>query len=289
MNLASKDPMNSGSTEAPVGGAPWRKYWKVFTLGFQEEMEYRANYLFETIIGIITFAVLFFLWRSIYQSNHGQPIAGMVFKEMLTYAILAKFWNWVIDPSSEIDNMLPEDIRNGGLNRFLIRPLNDRYYRFSLYLAHKILHSGMRIGPVILLMIFLPKVFSLTPSPGWWYLPTAGLLALLLQFSFSYLVAMVAFWWLEIWGILFLKRLIVSFLSGGWFPLTLFPDKVTGFLLALPFQYMIFFPIQIALGKLTPAQIQRGLLIQLLWIATFTLLSKFVWNRGMKQYTAAGI
>jgi ABC-2 type transport system permease protein len=285
---------NGDSTAAPnsiepTKGTGWRKYWKVFTLGFQEEMEYRANYLFETIIGIVTFAVLFFLWRSIYQSNHGQPIAGMLFQEMLTYAILAKFWSWVIDPTSEIDNMLPEDIRHGGLNRFLTRPLNDRFYRFSLYLAHKLLHSGMRIGPVIILMFLLPKAFALTPSPGWWYLPAASVLALILEFSFSYLVTMIAFWWLEIWGVLFLKRLIVSFLAGGWLPLTLFPEKVLGFLLALPFQYTIFFPIQIVLGKLTPAQIQTGLMIQIFWIFVFTVLSQFVWNRGLKQYTAAGI
>lgn len=279
---------SSASTSSVTAGG-WRKYWKVFTLGFQEEMEYRANYLFETIIGIITFAILYFLWRSIYQSNHWGPIAGMVFREMLTYALLAKFWSWVIDPSSEIDTMLPEDIRHGGLNRFLTRPINDRFYRFSLYLAHKILHSAMRIGPVMILMILLPKVFALNPSPGWWYLPAAGVLALILQFSFSYIVAMVAFWWLDIEGILFLKRLVVSFLAGGWLPLTLFPEKVAGFLLALPFQYMIFFPIQIVLGQLSSTQIQTGLLIQLFWIAVFTIASKFVWNRGMKQYTAAGI
>lgn len=267
----------------------WRKYVKVFNLGLQEQMEYRANYFFETLIGLITFMVLFFLWRAIYTSNHGQPIAGLSFREMLTYIILAKFWDWVIDPTVEIDNMLPEDIRHGGLNRFLIRPLNDRYYRFSLYLSHKALHVLMRLGPVIVLIWLIPKVFLLSPAPVWWYLPIAGLLALVLQFSFSYLVAMSAFWWLEIWGVLFLKRLIVSFLAGAWLPLSLFPENIVGWFMALPFQYMVFFPIQIALGKLEPAAIQAGLFAQLVWIVIFTILGKYFWNRGMRQYTAAGI
>lgn len=267
----------------------WRKYVKVFNLGLQEQMEYRANYLFETLIGLITFLVLFFLWRAIFASNQGQPIAGLTFQEMLTYILLAKFWDWVIDPTIEIDNMLPADIRHGGLNRFLIRPINDRYYRFSLYLSHKALHVVMRIGPVAALIWLLPKVFLLSPAPVWWYLPIAGLLALVLQFSFSYLVAMVAFWWLEIWGVLFLKRLIVSFLAGAWMPLSLFPETIVSLFMVLPFHYMIFFPIQIALGKLGPTAIQTGLLAQLIWIGAFAILGRVLWNQGMKQYTAAGI
>ena len=267
----------------------WRKYWKVFTLGLQERMEYRTDYLFETALGFITFLALFFLWRSIYQSNHGQPIAGLGFKEMLTYVLLAKFWDWVIDPSNIIDNGLPEDIRHGGLNRFLTRPLNDRFYRFSLYLAHKIVNGVMRIGPVAVLIFLLPRVFTITPSAGWWYLPVACLLALVLQFAFSYMVAMVAFWWLEVWGVLFLKRLIVGFIAGSWIPLTVFPEQVARYFIALPFQYMIFFPIRIVQGKLTLAAIQSGLLVQLVWIAVFTVIGHFVWQRGMKQYSAAGI
>jgi ABC-2 type transport system permease protein len=267
----------------------WRKYWKVFTLGFQQEMEYRTNYLFETLIGLVTFLVLFFLWSSIYKSNHGQPIAGLAFREMLTYVLLAKFWDWVIDPTTEIDNALPEDIRHGGLNRFLTRPLNDRWYRFSNYFSRKLLHALLRIGPAALLILFLPKLFTLAPSPVWWYLPAAGLLALLLQFSFSYLVAMVAFWWLEIWSVLFLKRLITSFLAGAWLPLTLFPESVARVFMALPFQLMIFFPIRIAQARLTPPEIQSGLLSQLLWIILFTITGQLVWERGIRRYSGAGI
>lgn len=266
----------------------WCKYAKVFSLGWQEQMEYRINNLMESLIGIISFMVLYFLWSSVYRSNHGQPIAGLGFKEMLTYILLAKFWDWVIDPSSEVDNQVPEDIRNGGLNRFLIRPISDRLYRFSRYLAHKILYGLMRIGPVIILIIFLPRIFTIAPYVGWWYLPIACFLALVLQFSFSYTVTVLAFWWLEIWGMLFLKRLIVSFLAGAWLPLTVLPEKFANILMLLPFQSMIFFPVQIVLGKLSIGDIHQGLLIQSVWIMIFITLSSILWTYGMKKYSAAG-
>lgn len=185
--------------------------------------------------------------------------------------------------------MLPDDIRNGGLNRFLTRPLSDRFYRFSLFLSHKLLHTVMRIGPVVVLVLLLPGAFRLSPASGWAYLPLVGALALVLQFSFSYVVAMVAFWWLEIWGILFLKRMLTSFLAGAWLPLTLFPAQVLKVFEALPFHYLIFFPVRIALGKLPVAAIHRGIVIQLAWIGFFTVLGHWLWQRGIKQYSAAGI
>lgn len=283
---ANCHPGSHGPTRIRSG---FRKYFKVFTLGWQEQLEYRANYFFESLIGVISFLVLFFFWRAIYRANPGGTIAGLTFQGMLSYLLLAKFWSWIVDPTVEIDTNLPEDIRNGGLNRFLTRPISDRFYRFSQYLAHKILYGVMRIGPFIIIVFLFPRIFSLPPHPVWWFLPPAMILALILTFVFSYAIALCAFWFLEIWGVLFLKRLIVSLLAGAWVPLTLLPPKIAAVLLALPFQYMVFFPVQIALGKLEVPAIINGLGIQLVWIAVFSLLSSYLWTRGLKHYTGAGI
>lgn len=269
--------------------AGFRKYRKVFFLSWQEQLEYRANYFFESLIGVISFLVLFFFWRAVYQSSHAHAIGGLSFQAMLSYLLLAKFWGWIIDPTVEIDTNLPEDIRNGGLNRFLTRPLSDRIYRFSQYLAHKLLYGAARIGPFIAVVMFFPGLFHLPPRPGWWYLPLACSLALVLQFVFSYAVALIAFWWLEIWGVLFLKRLIVGFLAGSWVPLTMLPAPAARILYMLPFQYMIFFPVQIALGKVAAPDIVAGLWIQCVWIAVFLFLSKILWAQGLKKYSGAGI
>jgi len=266
----------------------WRKYWKVFSLGWQEQMTYRANSIFESGVGLLSFVVIIFLWNAVYLSNHYQPIAGMTFQQMLTYIILVKFWSWIIDPNWEIDFMLPEDIRNGGLNRYLIRPVSDRLYRWNYFLGRKILYGIIRLTPALLVIILLPQFFTLKWHDGLWYLPLISFLALTLQFMLSYTIATFAFWMYEIWGILFLKRLVFSFLSGAWIPLTLFPSRVASVLLALPFQYTTFFPIQVVLGKMNIQQIQYGIGVQLIWIGIFTIASLWLWRAGMKQYCGAG-
>jgi ABC-type uncharacterized transport system permease subunit len=57
----------------------------------------------------------------------------------------------------------------------------------------------------------------------------------------------------------------------------------------LPFQYMIAFPVRLALTRPAAAEILRGCLIMGGWILFFWILGSFVWKRGLLRYAAAGI
>ena len=267
----------------------WRKYAKVLALGLQEQMEYRFNTLLESLVGLGSFVVTFFLWSSIYAANNGNAIGGMSFPQMLTYLLLSRFWDWVQNPGGDVDAMMPEDIRNGGLSKVLARPLSDRYYRLCLYLSHKALYGSIRMLPVAALICLLPGLFTLSVGLEYAVLPLVLLLSLLLQFTFSYTMALVAFWSLSIGGILFLKRIAVSFLAGAWIPLMLLPPSAQKVSELLPFQYMVYFPVQLALTMMSAGAIVRGCLTMAGWIVILWALSVFLWNRGLRRYSAAGI
>ncbi len=264
-----------------------RKYIKVFNLGFQEQLEYRVDFFFKTLIMAIAFLIQYFLWKSIYQSSNEKLIANFTLQEMLTYLLLAKLWSWSID-SGEIDRNFTADVRDGGLSCFLIRPINEQLYRFSTFFSHKICNILICLLTVIIVIFLFPVVFKLSPSNSWIYIPLIGFLSLVLQFMFSYTIALLSFWWLDIEGFLFIKRLIMSFLTGTLVPLTIIPDSITKIVLLLPFQYMVFFPIQVTLGKLDTTSITNGIIVQVIWIIVFTLLSKILWTLGLRQYTSAG-
>jgi ABC-2 type transport system permease protein len=110
-----------------------------------------------------------------------------------------------------------------------------------------------------------------------------------LQFTFSYTVALTAFWFLSIGGLLFLKRIVVSFLAGAWIPLVLLPPWAQKASEVLPFQYMIAFPVRLALTRPAAGETFRGCLIMSGWILFFWILSALVWKRGLLRYSAAGI
>lgn len=265
-----------------------RQYRRAFMLALQENLEYRGNFLLEGAVNLISFVVQYFLWRSVYETGGGrEALQGYTLAQMITYVILAHAWAQIAG-ASEVDEGFTRDVRDGGLSRYLLRPMSDLGHRLSTYLGHKSTYAVLRFSPVIAILVLFRSAFHVTPTAAWFYLPIACFMALLLQFAFSYCFAMVAFWWLEVWGLLFLKSLLANFLSGGWFPLDLVPDALMTWLSLLPFQYVVFFPTQIFLGRLTVAQIHHGLLMQVVWIVVLFAAQQVLWRRGLRRYAAAG-
>jgi ABC-2 type transport system permease protein len=55
-----------------------------------------------------------------------------------------------------------------------------------------------------------------------------------------------------------------------------------------PFTYLIYFPVKVYLGQLSPLQIILGMGIAFGWIILLYLFTKFIWKKGLKEYTAQG-
>ena len=80
-----------------------------------------------------------------------------------------------------------------------------------------------------------------------------------------------------------------EYLAGGHlFPLNILPPAVAQALEYTPFPYLLFFPVSIYLGQRSSAALGQGLLIQAGWVLFAYALARFVWNRGIRKYSAVG-
>jgi ABC-2 type transport system permease protein len=115
-------------------------------------------------------------------------------------------------------------------------------------------------------------------------------LAIILFFGLLFLSNLITFWMPEQgWSAQFLVIVVITdFLSGGFFPLDIFPLTVQRILYALPFPYLLFFPLQVYLGKISGAMMWGGLLIAMAWVLVLMVALNFVWNRGIRKYEAVG-
>ena len=108
-------------------------------------------------------------------------------------------------------------------------------------------------------------------------------------------IGMIGFWFLEVNSLLFVYMLLNYFLSGQMFPIDFF-DKIMLFgtvslgalLRWLPLPYLCYFPCAIFLGKVVGVALVRALLIALFWIVFFVFLSHWMFNRGLRRYSAFG-
>jgi len=212
--------------------------------------------------------------------NFGQTLAYFVLLILLQYFIGA----------FDEDYQISEEIRNGLINQFLLKPINYYLYRLTVFLSARAV-SGVLV--FIPLLVIYPLIRShLTFPGGAWRLllgvPALGLAALI-QFTLAYCFGLLAFWFLEIQGFVILSYAAETLLSGQIFPLDLLPPALFKAAQLLPFYYMMYFPAAIVTGRINdPVTAMQGLAVQVVWVGLFLLIARFVWLTGLRKHTAVG-
>jgi len=82
--------------------------------------------------------------------------------------------------------------------------------------------------------------------------------------------------------------MLMEFASGRFFPLNILPAFLFKLINFLPFSFLVFFPLNVYLGRLTLPEVYRGLLTQAIWIVLLFVVLKIVWSLGLRRYEAVG-
>jgi ABC-2 type transport system permease protein len=266
--------------------APLRLQLQIFNLGVQSNLIYRWNFLLRVLVSFVPLLGSVFLWNAVFA---GKPsFAGYNFNSMVAYFITLILLDTLTAPNED-DFQIAEDIREGRINTLLLKPINYRLYRFHLYAAARIVHAAFAFIPLAFAMIWLHRYFDEVP----WLanLPLALLAtvgAALIQFLSCFMLAMIAFWILDIGSVTFIIYSVEFLLGGHIFPVDALPLWLQTICYHLPFAYEIFFPAAILIGHVNEQAMIHGFLWQWAWIGFFYVLSGILWKLGLRQYTAVG-
>ncbi len=263
------------------------KYYAAFTVGLQSNLVYRVNFAVRGFFSFFHLVVVFILWSAAYAGN--SSIGGFSFGQTLTYFVALIVVQFMIGAFNE-DYQISEEIRNGLINQFLLKPVNYFGYRFSIYVSARLVTGLLIILPVL---ITFPLLKDYLVLPHEWWRFALGLPALvmsaLIQFGIAYCFGMLSFWFLEIQGFVILSMAIESVLGGQIFPLDLLPGGLFRLSQFLPYYYQMYFPVAIFTGRLSdPAAIVTGLGIQFGWVVVILALGQLLWQRGLRLHTAVG-
>lgn len=263
------------------------KYRKAFEMGFQSAMEYRADFLMSLFSGGFIIIIQCFLWTAVFASSPDAEVYGYTFPEMIAYSILAGLVAKIVSTGFEWE--IASDIKNGGLSKFIVQPIGYFYYRICAFFGRKVLQLGI-VFVIALAALFACNVFLgllLDWSRVLLFLPFV-FLSMVINFLIYYCLSSLAFIMAEVWGVFVAAGQGILMLSGGIFPLDVFGDKAARVLSVLPFQYIVFYPVNIVNGRLSLEQILQGALIQVVWIGLLIVAANFCWKAGMKKYVAVG-
>jgi len=263
------------------------KYLKVFDIALQNTFVYRWNFLLRSLFGLVPLAGTIYIWGAIFQER-GAAIGAYNYSEMVFYFMLIVVAENLITPTED-EWQIAADIRDGQLNSFLTKPVDYLVYRLSLFAGYRLLYTAVTLPFVGLIFWVLREHITLPDHGITWLLTLTSLtLAALLQFLIAYSLAMFAFWILEISTLVFILYSFEYFLSGQLFPLDIMPKWFQGFLDYLPFKYELYFPIAVFLEKMNPAELGRGFLFQIGWVAVLYGIARLLWRRGLRKYSAVG-
>ncbi len=263
------------------------KYLRTFQMGIQSCMEYRVDFIMSIFSGCFIVLIQIFLWTAIYRSSSSTVIYGYTYAQMIAYSLVAGLTAKIVSTGFEWE--IEEDIKNGGLNKFIVQPIGYFMYRISSFLGRKALQILVLIilSLVALLACSYYLNLSIDVSRILIFIPFV-FLATLLNFLIYYCLSALAFVMTEVWGVFVAASQGILMLSGGIFPLDVFGEDVNHILSLLPFKYLIFYPANIINGRLTMAEITNGAMIQLIWILVLFVVANRVWVWGLKKYVAAG-
>ena len=266
-----------------------KKYLHVISIGIQNNLQYRVNYLTRTLFSFIPLFAMLSLWRTIYQSNNGTANSnGYTESQMIFYYMLVAVVD-VLTAVNEDDWQIAADIREGNISQFLLKPVDYLWYRMCLFFSGRIAFISMA-GIPLAIFIFCFRSYWVAP-PNATVLAAFALsliLTALLQFFISYAMAMLAFWMLEISTFIFILFAFEYLASGHLFPLDLLPPLLKHILFFTPFPYQLYFSVSIYMGKVAGMDLWRGLAIQFMWVMLGYGFARFMWKRGIKKYSAFG-
>ena len=264
-----------------VWGDVYRQYWRINLL---TALEYRANFIiwfgFTFVYHGAALAALWIVLQEFPEMN-GWTFSQMAFLYalwMLGHAVNNTFFLTVGD--------IPEHVREGEIDRILIRPLNPLF---------QVLTTPQQIFPdelILAIAVFVLATGWSAPVIDVWFVIFVPLVVLggaLIDFSINLLVATCAFWFVKVDGLRWIAFQLQQEFTR--YPITIYTKGVRLVLtFLLPYAFMNYFPATFFLRKseaalhLSPVV---GLLTPAIGLLVFFIAYSF-WRVGLDRYESVG-
>ena len=260
----------------------FQRLWQV---NWAEQWQYRANLIMYLLYWLVSPIIYLAVWTSI--ANIKGSVNGFTANDFVTYYMTLLVVDQVT--SNIVIHTFAYKVQDGTLSSELIRPIHPM---LTNALVNNIAFKALTIIgfiPVWIILFFLYK-------PDYGHLTLTGILValpamimgFLVGFLLSAAITSLAFWTTRVYSIHEFYYALILLFSGQFVPLPLMPKLIQDVAQYLPFQLLIYFPIQLILGKLSSAQIVQGYVTGIIWLVVAISVFNWIWRNGVKRFSAVG-
>ena len=242
-------------------------------------LEYRAELLLWALSGSLPFILMGVWTQAAQQVDFGLSSIEFARYFLAVYLVRQLTVVWVIWD-------FEREIVDGKLSFRLLQPLDPVWHHIWSHLGERFARLPFIVGLVALFFLLYPSAFWVPNLGTLGLFAIASFCALALQFLIQYTLAMFAFWTEKASSIQEVIFLVNLFLSGAIAPLELFPPEMRSIALWTPFPYIINFPASIITGLKVDLLHSFGMI--LMWLVIFSIVNRWLWRKGLKQYSGMG-
>jgi ABC-2 type transport system permease protein len=260
----------------------FQRLWQV---NWAEQWQYRANLLMYLLYWLVSPIIYLAVWTSI--ANSKGSVSGLTANDFVTYYMTLLIVDQIT--SNIVIHTFAYKIQDGTLSGELVRPIHPMLTNALVNnIAFKFL-TIIGFIPIWIALFFLYKPdFSHVTVTGILMAIPAVVIGFLVGFLLSASITSLAFWTTRVYSIHEFYYALILLFSGQFVPLILMPKLIQDIAQFLPFQLLIYYPIQLILGKLTNAQIIQGYVTGVIWLTVSIVVFNLIWRNGVKRYSAVG-
>jgi ABC-2 type transport system permease protein len=260
----------------------FQRLWQV---NWAEQWQYRANLIMYLLYWLVSPIIYLAVWTSIAHSKGS--VNGFTANDFVTYYMTLLVVDQIT--SNIVIHTFAYKVQDGTLSGELVRPIHPMLTNALVNnIAFKIL-TIIGFIPIWIVLFFLYKPdYSLVTLTGILLAIPAMIIGFFVGFLLSAAITSLAFWTTRVYSIWEFYYALILLFSGQFVPLTLMPKLIQDVAQYLPFQLLIYFPIQLILGRLSSAQVIQGYVTGIIWLIVAISIFAWIWRNGVKRYSAVG-
>jgi len=244
---------------------------------------YRGNIFAGCITGILMLVARYALWTALFATGNAGD--ATLAETMTFFVINDMLLVWL---ASRYGDTLGRDIETGDIALHLTRPYPYHLQMIAIFHSTAITDTLTRAIPMfIIALVFIglmPPASLLTLGVFLVALVLGGIIYSLIDLIISY----TAFWLTKYWYLSWFKRALFVLFGGLMLPLWFYPAWLRAICEVLPFQFAIFMPIGIFLGRVPLGDAWGVILMQLVWIAVLYLCERGLWRLAQRKLVVQG-
>jgi ABC-2 type transport system permease protein len=256
-----------------------RKARALFALYLTYMLEFRAE-IYLWVLASVLPLILLGVWAQAAESGAFSLSRVEFIRYFLAVFVVRQFsFIWVIWEFEEL-------VVSGNLSQQLLAPLDPVWRFVASHLTERVVRLPLVLGVVGLGFALYPAAFWLPSLADLLSALVLLALAFAARFTMQYMMSMLSFWSERAAAVEELWFVVHLFLSGLIAPLDVYPEAVRRVTELTPFPYLIYYPVNLLLGRGAP--FGRAALVLAVWGGVALVLQRYLWRRGLMRYSAMG-